>query len=158
MKAQMEWPSDVLTHVFAWTRQLVRPGLKRRLWKDVHRELRTKWVQLYFGAWCETVARQYNERGQIEEGGFESGHICALVDTVRAMTAVWQVPNAWEIDGLFLEFDEDEDEAERRRLLFPRIWPEYGDYEEYIVENAAWMLVCMEKVGVEARIDQLRIT
>lgn len=39
MSTRMEWPPDIMAHVKELVIMAIRPGLKRRLWKEVHFEL-----------------------------------------------------------------------------------------------------------------------
>ena len=152
----MQWPTDVTEHIWGWTRILLRPGLKKRTWIDVHAELRKKWVTVFFGPLCQGVAAKYNEPGKIEEGGFEMGYDFSIVDTVRAAVAVLGVPNAWDIDGLFLDCvvsQDDKDKGYKKYLLAT----DQGSDEGFIVENAEWMIECMNDCGLEVSLSHLLI-
>ena len=153
----MQWPPDVTEHIWDWTRILLRPGLKKRMWANIHTEMRTKWVEVFFEPLCSGVAFRYNEPGRIEEGGFEMGHDCSTYDTVRATVAVLGIPNAWDINGLFLDCgigDTDDKEWRKEALAVPDEWfyP-----HPYFVENAEWMVECMNNLGLEASLSDFQI-
>ena len=155
-KTDMQWPPDVIEHIWEWTRILLRPGFKKRTWANVHTELRKKWLGVFFEPLCCGVAFMYNERDKIEEGGFELGGDYATFDAVRSTVAVLGIPSAWGIDGLFLDcgFGEIDDKEWRREALTGM--DEINYPYEYIPENAAWMVECMNHCGLEASVSDLK--
>ena len=159
-KPPMQWPPDVTKHIWDWTRILLRPGLKKRTWANIHTEMRAKWVEVFFGPICSGVACSYNERGRIEEGGFEYGHECSTYDTVIAAVAVVGIPNAWDINGLFLDCgvgEPDDKEWRKEALELPLVEKHDFPYFPYFVENAEWMVECMNNHGLEASLSDLQI-
>lgn len=159
----MEWPSDVLAHVWDLVRTDLRPRLKQRAWKHLHSELKMKWTTKVLRPLWSSVTYEYLDH--IEEGNFEMGEEMASVDTIRALVCTWNLQDTWRI---IAEANSEDDERSTNQWMDNPAYAEDSkkvmhDAEDFhgngsVVENPAAMVDCMRRNGVEISVRALSIS